>query len=320
MASDKTFGVGTMIASVDHRQTMVSDNISNLVTQSNYWWRINDGSGVEFQARDASDSPWILQPTDILAGSLPTVEYSADMYRNRQVLTGVFDTAQFTETRPGDGQTRSWSLSNPVVSPPSIWLNNSPVSVGINGTDTGKQYYYQQNNNTITQDNSQTLLTETDLFKIVYQGSYAIDFAIDNTGQIANTLSQASMAAIDGTTGVTEAVEDVLQQNMDREAATTYANQLLSRYGQIARTITFQTLHIGLKCGQSLPIFLPQYNIFDSVFLIVQVDTSVRTLASGDIQYVYSCVASEAAALSSWTKLFSRVMRGVTGTKVHVKA
>lgn len=320
MAADQSFGVGVPIASVDYRRTVVSDNLSQLTTQSNYWWRVNDGRAVTFQARDATDAPWILQPTDILTGSLPNVEYSADMYRNRQVLTGVFDTAQFTETRTGDGSTQTWTVSNPVVAVPTILLNGAPASVGLLGVDTGKQFYWQPNSPTITQDSSQPLLSETDILAMTYRGSYAIDFALDNTGQIANTISQAQMAAIDGTTGVTEAVEDVSQLNMDKQAATTYATQLLTRYGQIARTITFQTPHAGLSVGQSLPIFLPQYNIFDSVFLVVQMDTSVRTKADGSLYYVYSVTASEAAALSSWTKLFSRVLRSVTGTKVKLKA
>jgi hypothetical protein len=310
---------------VDYRQTYVSDNLDDLNTKSNYWWQMGTAKNMVFQPRDAKDAPYILQSTDVLAGTLPTCEYSGDLYRNKQTLKGVYDTSTFGEVRTGDGQTRTWNVSNPIVAVPTITINNIAVTVGIQGTDTGKQYYYQLNSTSITQDNSQAILRGganspiTDVLAITYMGSFGIDFSIDNTGQFSNTISQSALAAIDGTDGIIEAVEDVSSQAMNKAAATTYANSLLQRYGSIARTLTCLTLHNGLKVGHNLPVFIPQLNIFDSVFLVVQVEISARTIGDGmggtKIQYVNSIVVSETAALSSWQKMFSRVMRSVKGTR-----
>lgn len=313
LISDSSFGAGVTIPSVDYTTKYVSDNLDDLNTQSNYWWQIGNGS-VTFQARNAVNAPYILQSTDILTGTLPTVEYSGDMYRNEQVLTGVYETSVFTQSFIGDGSSKTWNVANPIQSVPTITLNGLTQTVGLQGVDTGKAFYWQNNNTAITQDNSGTTLRSgIDVLSVAYLGAYGINFQIDNTGQISNTIDQASMAATDGTSGIVSAIEDVSQQNMDINAATTYANQLLQRYGSIARTITFMTLHQGLKAGQSLTIFVPEVNIFDSVFLVVEVNTTYRSIGNG-VQPVYSIVASEVAALSSWVKYFSKVMRSVKGT------
>lgn len=320
LVSDPTLGIGALVPSADYSQKYVSDNIDDLNTKSNYWWQVS-GSKVIFQPTNATDAPYILQSSDIfIGGSLPTVEYSGDMYRNQQVLEGVYDTSTFVEIKAGDGSSRTWNVANPIVAPPTIVLNGLSATVGIQGKDTGKQFYYQLNSTAITQDNSQPILQkDIDAFLITYTGSYSIEFVLDNTGQFSGTVSQAQMAAIDGTSGIVSALEDVSSRNMNLSAATDYANQLLQRFGTIgstARTITFQTLHSGLKPGQSLPIFVPvPLNIFDGVFLVVQVETTIRTTSNGT-QYVYAIIASEAAALSSWIKFFSKVLRSVTGSHI----
>jgi hypothetical protein len=322
LVSDNTIGTGVTISSADYRTTYVYDNIDEQNTISNYWWNINNSGAVTFQPRNAANSPWILQSADILIGTLPTVEYSGDLYRNQQVLKGVVQNSVFTQSFVGDGQSKTWNVANPVSGVPTILLNSQQQSVGIQGTDTGKAFYYQLNSTSITQDNGGTTLRKgVDVLSVAYLGAFGIDFELDNTGQFSNTISQAQMAATDNTTGIVSAITDVSSQNMDVNAATTYANQLLQRYGSIARTITFSTLHPGLQIGQSLPIFVPFLNIFDSVFLIVEITTTARTITvngAPQIQYVYSVVASEAAALSSWIKTFNTIMRSVKGT--HAKA
>lgn len=322
LISDVTFAPGVTIPQADYRTTHINDNITDLNTQSNYWWQVGNAKNVIFQPTNATNSPFILQSTDILLNTLPTVEYSGDLYRNQQTLTGVFDTSIFSQQFVGDGQAKTWNVANPIVSVPTITLNGVTQTVGLQGVDTNKAYYWQNNSTAITQDSSQTTLRkDIDVLLVNYQGAFGVDFTLANAtpGQIAGTLSQADIAAVTGDSGVIEAVEDVSGKNMNVAAATTYANQLLTRYGNIARTISFQTLHVGLQVGQSLPIFVPQLNIFDSVFLVVQIDTTVRTVAGGQIQYIYAVVASEVAALSSWSVLFSRILRSVTGSKAKVK-
>lgn len=317
LVSDSTFGTGVTVPSVDYRTTYVSDNIADQNTKSNYWWSMGKGP-VVFQARNAQNAPWILQSTDILVGTLPTVEYSGDMFRNQQVLTGVVQTSIYQQAFIGDGTSKTWNVANPIVGVPTITLNNLVQSVGLQGVDTGKAFYWQTNSTSITQDNSGTVLRkDLDVLNVSYQGAIGIDFVLDNIGQFANTISQAQLAATDGTTGIVSAIQDVSGQNMDVNAATAYANQLLQRYGSIARTITCSTLHNGLSIGQSLPIFLPSSNIFDSVFLVVEIGISTRSVQGGT-QYVYQITASESAALSSWTAYFSRVLRSVTGSKSKV--
>lgn len=309
MASDSTFGLGASMPSADYNQKFVSDNIDDANVQSNYQYKIDFNKSVTFTARNSANAPWILQSSDVQIAA-HSVEYSGDLYRNRQTFTGVYQTATYNEIKIGNNSTRTWNTANPIVSAPTITLNNLPATVGVLNVDSGRQFYYEKGSTAITQDNSQTILTSASSFTIVYTGTSGINFSVDNTGQFSGTLSQSQMAALDGSTGVIEAIEDVSQKNMDIVAATIYANQLLQRYGSIARTIKGTTLHAGLQVGQDIPVFIPELNIFDSFFLVVELKISERFL-NGVPTLVYDFVISEAAALSSWIKAFSKIMRSV---------
>lgn len=313
MASDGTFALGSIIQEAEYKQQHVSDNFDDLRTKSNYWYSISTAKNILFQSRTATNAPWILQNTDIQVSS-PSVDYSGDLYRNRQTLEGVLETTTFTETKFGDGSTRTWNVAHPIIAIPTITLNNLPATVGVLNTDMNRQFYYQPGSLAITQDTGQTLLASTDSFVIVYSGTSTIDFTLDNTS-IPGTVTQSAMAAIDGTSGIVEAIEDVSAQNMDTTTATTYATQLLTRYGttgSTGRTPQFTTLHIGLSAGQNLSAFASQLLLVDATLLVVQVTISVRSIANSDgYMYVYDVTASESAALSSWIKFLNKIFRGM---------
>lgn len=316
---------GALIAKGEYRRTYLDQNFGDLNTQSaTTWWNIRADKSVAFRQRDAMPSPWILdssnigtytgQPQgDILIQNLKLTT-SGDLYRNRQILTNVTDTGIFSERRTGDGSTRTWNVSNPIVAPPTITLNGQAVTIGVKGVDTGKQFYYQLNSTTITQDSSQVILEkDIDTLAISYTGSFIIDVVRDNAtaGTFAGTTSQQEMAAIDHTSGMVENIIDASSLGLNKAAAQAYGDQLLQQYGVTgARTLTFDTLRPSLAPGQQLTAYVPEEQCVKGQFLIVAVNmrASIAPTVPGGVLYWYSISATEGAALGSPWKLLSSLL------------
>lgn len=329
--SSPAIGPGTLIPAANYDLTFLDANLNDLTTQSNYWNNIKN-KAISFQARNALPAPWPLASVnqsvnvggqnigDVLNDSL-SLEPNGDLYRNRMTIKGAIDTAIFTEIKTGDGTTRSWNMTNPLVSAPIILLNGQAQSVGVQGIDSGKAFYWQPNSTAINQDVGGTVLQPLiDQLSITGTCSFEVDVTIDNTGvnnpsalptvALAGTFNQGQMAALlPGTSGIVESVYDATGQGMTKAAATTYATQLLQRYGlKDGRTLTFKTLRSGLAAGMQLTAFVPEQNCMDVTFLVVQVDATITTLANGVQQYFYTIIAMEGANLGSWVRIFSSLL------------
>lgn len=309
---------GALIPTASYVRTYVSNNLADLNQQSGTTWLyVRPDKSVVFQDRTATPAPWILdsnnvtpyagqQQGDVLVRDLE-LDTSGDLYRNRQILTGVIGTSTFTEIKIGDGSTRTWNVANPLAAPPTTWtLNGQPVTFGVLGVDSGKQFYYQIGSTALTQDNSGTLLAKTDSLVIAYTGSYETEVVRDNAtaGTFPGTTSQAELAAIDLTSGIVENVLDVSGLNMTVAAVQAYGNQLLQRYGKLAaRTLTFMTLRAGLAPGQQLTAFVLQQQCNNVQFLITSMSISAETAeVPGGVLYWYKIQATEGANLGSWVR------------------
>lgn len=301
-------GKGSLVT-VDYRNTYISDNVSDLVQKSNYYSKIRPNKSLIFQDRRLISAPWILTSSDALLDGCH-VERSGDLYRNRQILTGVLDTATFTEKKEGDGSATSWALGYQVVSAPTITLNGQSQSVGVKGVDSGKAYYWEYGSETITQDASGTVLKQdVDSLTITYTGQFTTSVTRNNTS-MTGTITQSAFAALAGGTGIVENIEDVTEQKLTVAQANSYGDTLLQRYGVIGRTVPFRTLRAGLATGQYLPVFLPEHGINDAAMLITQVNTTMTptvdsTTGQNTVQYWYDCQCTEGPNLGSWIKLFS---------------
>jgi hypothetical protein len=325
--SAATFGIGALVptAVYNTENSYISSNIDDLKTKSNYWWNvanIADSNGnyrVTFQARDAAPAPWPLdegnsqtiagqQVGDILLNGI-SVSYDANLYRNQQKIKNAIATASYDQIFVGDGTTRTWNVANQLAAPPMTWtLNGQAVTFGVNGVDSGKDFYYQIGSTALTQDNSQTILEKADSFEIAYSGSSQQDVVYSNTG-LPGTLTQSALAAITGDSGMVENIIDVGKENMDVATAASYAQQLCQMYGVAGITFPFVTLRPGLAIGQQLPIYAPDLNINDIQCLIVGVTLSQQLApgVSGGILYGYGITVQTGPALpaGSWIKLLT---------------
>jgi len=284
-------------------QNTISALFDDLVKTNNFWWGIDVNRNLLFQNRPAVLSPFILQSSDLLAQATPKYKNTSPLYRNRQWILGGLDTTTLvTDTRMGDGFTQAWALAYAVADvtgstpAPVITRNGVTQQVGVSGVDTGMDFYYAAGDSTIAQDPSETPLGITDALVVQYYGQIPVVVSADNTA------AQTALAALQGGTGIVEAIETAA--GLSKSAAQQLANARLAQYAILTTTLTFDTLRSGLAAGQQLTVFLPEHGIFDVQYLISKVTIKPRILASGVVQYVNTVEATSGPNVGSWTKLF----------------
>jgi hypothetical protein len=306
---DPKIGAGATIPAISYKGKFISVAYDDAAKQSDYSWYIDDNSELYFRVREVNPSPWILQSSSIVpqsdleVDSNLYVETSGPLYRNRQIVLGCTDTATFSETHIGDGHATSFTLGYPLAAAPSSFtLNNVTQTLGVKGT-TGAQFYYAIGDSVITQDSSVTVLTSSDQIMVTYEGSFPVDITVDNL------TAQATLAAVQGGTGIVEAVEDRTGQGLDKAAGTTLANQLLDRYCITGRTIQFLTSRDGLDIGQYLSVFLPEHGLWDDQLLITNVQIQkLQTQPNNTVIYWYLVQASELPNQAGWSKLIGSLL------------
>lgn len=296
---------GTTIPSADYRDKFHNKNLDDAAKQSNYAWHVDANSLLYFNAGQARPAPWILQsntlglPSDLELDNNLAVETLGDLYRNRQKLTGVTNSAIFQDSFVGNGLATSFTLRYPVAEGtfPTITLNSGKQSAGLKGT-SGSNWYYAAGDPTLAQDTTTALpLTTGDTLIVSYTGTFT------DTVVVNNTSAQTALALKTGGSGIVEAVEDVSSRNMTYAAAVVYANQLLTRYCITGRLVNFVTYRNGLAVGQLLVAQVPEEKLYMAQLAIHQIDLTLRTQPGNTVLYRYVVQASELPRVASFAKL-----------------
>jgi len=199
LVTNPDIGLGSLIPTADYRNTYRSDNLNDLTKRSDYIQNVKPDGSFIFTDHKTVPAPWLLTGNDALVSGLE-VEDSADLYRNRQIITGVLDTVALNETKIGDGTATSWTLKYNVVSMDSMTLNGQTVTFGKKSIDTGKDFYYEVGSNSIASDTEGTLLIVTDELYVSYVGQFETTATRDNTGQFPGTISQREYIVQSGLT------------------------------------------------------------------------------------------------------------------------
>jgi hypothetical protein len=188
LVTNPNIAVGSLIPTAKYANTYKSDNIKGLGSQSNYYWNVRADSAFIFIPRETLPAPWVLTNQDVMPDNME-VDDTADLYRNRHIMTGVLTTIPVTEQKTGDGKATSWTLQFKVTSVTSITLNGQAQTFGLKGT-TGSNFYYAVGDSSLAQDPSGTVLALTDTLIISYTGQTTTTVTQDNTGQFIGTVSQ----------------------------------------------------------------------------------------------------------------------------------
>jgi hypothetical protein len=266
-----------------------------------YYWQIDQYGKLWVVPYDAVVNSTIIDGSQIdEVGSPPTVTRTNPSYRNTQiVLSGTAETVQQTETRKGDSNNQSWTMSYALSRVPTVTVNSTSKTVGIRGVDSGKDFYWSKGEFEITQDSAGVKLTSTDTLQVVYIGQYPSVVIASNSAQIA------SDAAIDGSTGIVEEVEsDSTLVSLDAELNT--ASALLTRYAvQSPIVLEFSTMQAGFAQGQLVTIDLPDYGINNTQMLIEDISAS----DSDGLNIWYRIKAVSGPSDQSWVEFFGNLVK-----------
>jgi hypothetical protein len=293
-------------------QNTVAADYDDLKKQSanangEFLWLIDQAKAYHFRERGATLSPWILTNNDIkgIISAPPTDEVSADLYRNKQWLTGGVDTITIERSFVGDGETTTWTLDYNINSIDSITVNDVPATFGVQGVDTGKNFYYTVGQPSFSLDASASPLENTQIIAIIAEAQTAVVVEVDGDDAIA------ARASVEGSgNGIVEVAEDVSQLGngpMNKLAMLQLGWGRIQQYAVNGETFGFTTLRPGLAPGQILPVFVSQFKLNDAQFLVEQITLSWTTLATGALQPFYAVSALQGPVLGDYTRFFSNI-------------
>jgi hypothetical protein len=277
------------------------------------FWYVDKWGECFFQSRYARLGAFPLQTNHDPANASGELLYtpplkvttSSDTFRNQQIVTNV--TTLVTppiEYKVSDGAATSWTLGYPVYSTPIITFVNSnqAATVGVQGIDNNRQFYWQPGSPTISYDSSLPVLPNGTIFSVQYVGQ-----SINNV-IINNTASQAERQAAEGNSGIVCEIESALRSTtigMTTAQATAFANGLLSRNGiNSAIEVLGTTMYGGLKPGFFVPVFAPEFGIWNAQLPIIKITTTALPAATGLPVYQYLIDSTNGANISNWQRVF----------------
>src|SRR5205807_3262457 len=113
-ALNSNIALGSLIPTASYLLTYIASNMDDLSKKSNTYWKIDKSLNMLFASYQSNPAPWVLTDKDILVDGLQVIN-NGDLYRNRQNIKGVVATAINSETKIGDGTTRSWNLGGILI-------------------------------------------------------------------------------------------------------------------------------------------------------------------------------------------------------------
>lgn len=195
-----------------------------------YNWHIDNDKKLHFYSRLSNKSAYTIDNTLQHNGFKPF--YTLDEYRNVQYIKGGRKEtnliSNYTPTPKPDSSSREFIVKFQIARQPIIETNIAGAgwvakTVGINGIDTGKDFYWTYGSDKVTQDESGVVLTSADDIRISFYGLQDINLVYEDTTEI-NTRK-----VIDGNSGKYE--ETFYNQDLvTNAAATDYAKGLIDKY------------------------------------------------------------------------------------------
>lgn len=223
------------------------------------------------------------------------VDEKLEMYRNRQYLrAGVqISDASTVESFQGDGITvsgqlkgkRTFTVKRPVGKQPTITVNGTSKTVGIQDVETGKDWYWNKGSQTLTQDPAATILRSADeaggpdILEVTYFGMIPTTVRADASDEIE------ARKAIEGGSGVHEQIRDDPRIEDFRHAIDVAVAEL-GLYGRVPKEVEVRTKFGYVFQGQSQSIQLSDYGV-DEQFIVTQ--ASIVDVSPGLANTVWEC-------------------------------
>jgi hypothetical protein len=309
LGQTSTVQTGGTVTSLTAGYVPASDVFDACAKRSQYYWEIDQDRRAWFAARGTTVAPWTFDGSQD-AGDTVRVKTGNPNYRNKQFVGGgTAETSSQVEIRLGDGNTQAWVMAYPIAHVPTVETNLNGAgyvakTVGIRGVDTGKDFYWQAGDNTLTQDSAGTKLrgpTGTiDLLRCTYIGQFPFIASSTDDGQIATeTITEGNT-----TSGL---VEDFIgDSTLDSiSVAFEVATSNLQRNATKGRILTFSTYESGLAPGQMLTVNLPIHGITTAAPMLIE---SVNIKTSPGFYLLYSVTALFGPVNATWLEFFKTLV------------
>lgn len=272
----------------------LTDALNWLSEQTGYVWTIDYSKVATLLAPDTIAAPFVADGTTVLE---MRTRRPRGQYRNRQLIRGGRDlTDPRTESFVGDGTRRTFNVSFPVGTVPTITVNGSSKVVGIRGVDSGVQWYWNRDNTEVSQDNDETILTTGDTLAVTYQGLFPILVQAQDDAAITERV------LAEGGSGIYEAIED--QPDLDdADMALDTALAKLQREGMLRQYVEIVTDEPGLLAGQLLEVNEPALNLA-GLYLVQSV--TARDIGGTFLRYSATVVSGD--AVGGWLAFYQRLM------------
>lgn len=233
-----------------------------------------------------------------------------DEYRNSQYIEGGMKETlvinNYTPSPKPDGESRTFTVKFGIAKQPVIETNVNGAgwvtqTVGISGFDTGKQFYWKYGDNTIVQDDSETVLTDTnptpDQIRITFYGLTKVRIKYDDVSKIAER------ASIEGNSGIYEEVFQNTDINSNA-AAVNYAKGLIEKYSDQNYITLIVEEDIGdIDINKLIKVEKPIFNI-DDWYLVESIKAKQQN--ADEITYEIKLLSGE--FVGSWEDYFKSLL------------
>lgn len=229
------------------------------------------------------------------------IQETRTQYRNVQWLKAGDGTTEIQTlekpTPEPDGVSKTFLTRFPLAKKPTIVINSTPIAesdVGINGLDTGKKWYWNKDRKEIVQDDSETILTSSDVLEITYNGLIPILAKVENTAEIS------SRQSIEGGSGIYEGFEKRVALS-DKVAAVKYAEGLLNKYDEIPEILSVRTKSFR-QAGTIINVNSTTYSKNEDYLI-----ENVNITEEGNILY-YDMTLLSGESFGSWVEFFRKMI------------
>ena len=265
-----------------------------------YYWDISAGKVARFYKQDTYPAPFSITAANpyILGnqGEHASVDETNQGLVNRVfVYLGQYLLDPVVEDFVGDGATRTFELAKPCGAKPTLTIDDVLVDdadIGIDGSDTGKQWYWLLGSTRIRQDDGETLLEAGNDLAVSYQGldRRAVGPFDDSASANAEGVLQGDGTGLYETFLQIEGIGSITD-------AETLAQAWLDRYKTATVTFRGATFTGGLRAGQEIPINLTDLNI--NLTMLIQ---SLTMVDVGRGNFLWSFTAIFGPARDDWKR------------------
>lgn len=280
----------------------VADCFKYLCDETGYNFTVSTDGWIDFFYRDDLTTE-DMEMSHILDIDL---DYDLDNYRNRQFIKGGYDETEVTNevlTPKPDGNTTTFFSRYPIGTVPTVKVNNVTVSsssVGIDGIDTDKWFYWNKSVNKLSQNTELLATLTTGTVSMNYKGLVKILVQADNVEGQTEMSDNETSGTVWGT-GIYANIEEV-GTIQTRNEAVNYANGLLYKYNKLPEVVNIKSW-VHRSFGRT--IFINYPNLTDDQLFFIESKNTY--LENGRLRYAYKMLNGE--SLGNWTEFFRKIYK-----------